>query len=107
METNTNDYILFEAAGLIKIALIREWQTLQSTVISSLRQYLLHYVINKPNLAPYVRGVILQVIAIIIKSNSIFDKGKERQDILGEIENLIMTADLPRVNKINSMNIVT
>ncbi|XP_029049144.1 exportin-4-like [Osmia bicornis bicornis] len=96
LETNTNDYILFEAAGLIKIALIREWQTLQSTVVSSLRQYLLHYVINKPNLAPYVRGVILQVIAIIIKSNSIFDKGKERQDILGEIENLIMTADLPR-----------
>ncbi|KAF3420096.1 hypothetical protein E2986_07329 [Frieseomelitta varia] len=96
LETNTNDYIVFEAVGLIKIALIREWPSLSQTDISSLRDYLLRYVINKPNLPPYVKGCILQVIAIIIKRGSVNDSGQARQTILGEIENLIMTGDLPR-----------
>ena len=101
LETNTNDYIVFEAVGLIKIALIREWPSLPQTDISSLRDYLLRYVINKPNLPPYVKGCILQVIAIIIKRSSVNDSGQARQTILGEIESLIMTGDLPRVNKTN------
>ncbi|KAK1126040.1 hypothetical protein K0M31_005568 [Melipona bicolor] len=96
LETNTNDYIVFEAVGLIKIALIREWPSLSQTDISSLRDYLLRYVINKPNLPPYVKGCILQVIAIIIKRGSVNDSGQARQTILGEVENLIMTGDLPR-----------
>ncbi|OAD58633.1 Exportin-4, partial [Eufriesea mexicana] len=96
LETNTNDYIVFEAVGLIKIALIREWPLLSQTDISSLRNYLLRYVINKPNLPPYVKGGILQVIAIIIKRESVNDSGQARQVILGEIENLIMIGDLPK-----------
>ncbi|CAD1472640.1 unnamed protein product, partial [Heterotrigona itama] len=96
LETNTNDYIVFEAVGLIKIALIREWPSLSQIDISSLRDYLLRYVINKPNLPPYVKGCILQVIAIIIKRGSVNDSGQARQTILGEVENLIMTGDLPR-----------
>lgn len=50
---------------------------------------------------PYVKGCILQVIAIIIKRGSVNDSGQARQTILGEVENLIMTGDLPRVNKIS------
>lgn len=96
LESNTNDYIIFEAVGLIKIALIREWPSLSQTNISSVRDYLLNYVISKPNLPPYVKGCILQVIAIIIKRGSINDSGQARQTILGQVENLIMTGDLPR-----------
>ncbi|CAK9814579.1 xpo4 [Anthophora plagiata] len=96
LETNTNDYILFEAAGLIKIAIIREWPSLPETDISALREYLFHYVINKPNLTPYVKGCIIQLIAIIIKRGSVNDSGQARQRILGEIENLIMTGDMPK-----------
>ncbi|CAK9828307.1 Xpo4 [Anthophora retusa] len=96
LETNTNDYILFEAAGLIKIAIIREWPSLPETDISALREYLFHYVINKPNLTPYVKGCIIQLIAIIIKRGSVNDSGQARQRILEEIENLIMTGDMPK-----------
>jgi hypothetical protein len=67
LETNTNNYIVFEAVGLIKILLIWEWLLLSQTHTSSLRNYLLHYVMNKPNLPPYVEGSILQLIAILIK----------------------------------------
>jgi hypothetical protein len=101
LETNTNDYIVFEAVGLIKIALIREWPLLSQTHISSLRDYLLHYVMNKPNLPPYIEGSILQLIALLIKKGTINDSGQTRQAILEEIENLIMTGNLPKVNKTN------
>jgi hypothetical protein len=101
LETNTNDYIVFEAVGLIKIALIREWPLLSQTHISSLRDYLLHYVMNKPNLPPYIEGSILQLIALLIKKGNVNDSGQTRQAILEEIENLIMTGDLPKVNKTN------
>lgn len=75
LETNTNDYIVFEAVGLIKIALIRKWPLLSQTHTSSLRDYLLHYVINKSNLPPYVEGSILQLIAILIKRTTVNDFG--------------------------------
>ena len=96
LETNTNDYIIFEAVGLIKIALIREWPLLSQTHTSSLRDYLLHYVMNKPNLPPYVEGSILLLIALLIKKGTINDSGQARQAILEVIENLIMISDLPK-----------
>lgn len=97
LDSNTIDYILFETVGLIKAALVQEWVTLSETDISSLRQYLLHYVLNKPTLAIYVRGRILQVIAIIIKRGSVDDFGQERGRILNEVESLIRNGDLPKV----------
>lgn len=99
LETTTLDYVLFESAGVIKTALIREWPTLQPSDIASLRQYLLHYIISKPTLAPFVRERILQVIAIIIKRGSVEDLGAQRKEILNEVEGLIMNGDLPRVGK--------
>ncbi|KAM0733116.1 Exportin-4 [Formica fusca] len=96
LELSTVDYVLFETAGLIKTALVQEWPTLSESDISSLRQYLLHYVIGKPTLAPYVRARILQVIAIIIKRGSVDDFGQERRQILNEVESLIRNEDLPK-----------
>ncbi|XP_033334978.2 exportin-4 isoform X1 [Megalopta genalis] len=105
LETNTNDYILFEAAGLLKIALVEEWSSLNKQDIYSLRQYLLHYVINKPHLATYIKGKILQVIAIIIKRNRFTDSGQEQQQFLDEVEELIMTGDLSR--KVLGCNLIS
>ncbi|XP_014203920.1 exportin-4-like [Copidosoma floridanum] len=96
LETSTMDYVLFESAGVIKAALIREWTLLQQSDIHSLRQYLLHYIISKPTLAPFVRERILQVIAIMVKRGSVEDLGEERKEILNEVEGLIMGGDLPR-----------
>ena len=101
METSTIDYVLFESAGVIKIALIREWPMLPPEDIVSLRQYLLNYIMNKPTLAPFVRERILQVIAIMVKRGSVEDFGQERRQILNEVEALIMSGNMPRVNCFN------
>ncbi|XP_018372809.1 PREDICTED: exportin-4-like [Trachymyrmex cornetzi] len=105
LELSTVDYILFETAGLIKTALIEEWPTLSESDISSLRQYLLHYVIKKPTLAPYVRTRILQIFSIIVKRGSVDDFGQERNRIINEIENLIKSGNLP--NQILGCNILS
>ncbi|XP_071566040.1 exportin-4 [Temnothorax nylanderi] len=105
LELSSVDYILFETAGLIKTALIQEWTTLEKSDVSSLRQYLLHYVISKPTLAPYVRTRILQVFAIIVKRGSVDDFGIERNRIMSEIENLIKSGNLP--NQILGCNILS
>lgn len=83
---------------------MQEWITLSETDVSSLRQYLLHYVLNKPTLAPYVRARILQVIAIIIKRGSVDDFGQERGHILNEVESLIRNGDLPKVDAYRKTN---
>ena len=108
LETSTIDYVLFESAGVIKAALIREWSMLPAEDIISLRQYLLHYIISKPTLAPFVRERILQVIAIMVKRGSVEDLGEERRHILNEVEGLIMSGDMPRVctEKIKIMLII-
>lgn len=59
-ETSKVDYVLFEAAGLIKEAIIREWSFLNDE-IKALQQYLLSYVVEKATLAAFVRERILQV----------------------------------------------
>ncbi|XP_011307073.1 exportin-4-like [Fopius arisanus] len=96
LETSTVDYVLFEAAGLVKAALIREWNLLPSSDIISFRQYLLHYIISKPTLAPFVRERILQVIAIMVKRGSIEDNGEERRAMLNEVEGMVMSGDMQR-----------
>ncbi|XP_015117470.1 exportin-4 [Diachasma alloeum] len=96
LETSTVDYVLFEAAGLVKAALVREWNLLPSSDIISFRQYLLHYIISKPTLAPFVRERILQVIAIMVKRGSIEDNGEERRAILNEVEGMVMSGDMQR-----------
>ncbi|XP_012251237.1 exportin-4-like [Athalia rosae] len=96
LERSPVDYVLFESAGLIKNALVREWSMMPAADIVSLRQYLLHYIISKPQLAPFVRERILQVIAIMVKRGSVEDFGQDRGQILNEVEGLIMSGDLRR-----------
>lgn len=96
LENSQVQYIMFEAAELLKSALIREWSFLQESDIISLRQYLMHYVMNRTPSA-FVQERLLQVIAIMIKRGSVEDLGQERANILSEVENLIIGADPAKV----------
>ncbi|CAG5101281.1 Similar to Xpo4: Exportin-4 (Mus musculus) [Cotesia congregata] len=96
LETSSVDYVLFESAGLIKGALVREWTLLPSADIGSLQQYLLHYIVNKPTLAPFVRERILQVIAIMVKRKSVEDSGANRGVLLNQVESMVTSGDSKR-----------
>lgn len=61
LEKSSSDQVRFEAAGLIKSALIREWSLLSENDISSLREYLLNYLLRK-DAPPFLREKLLQVI---------------------------------------------
>lgn len=91
LENSSSHYVLFEAAELLKSALIREWSFLMESDIISLRQYLMHYITNK-ELPPFVQERLLQVIAIMVKRGSVEDFGRERGNILKEVENLIVNS---------------
>ncbi|KAF5273427.1 hypothetical protein FQA39_LY07444 [Lamprigera yunnana] len=93
LEESQVHYVLFEAAELLKSALIREWSFLQKSDIISLRQYLIEYVFRRNDLPFFVHERILQVIAIMIKRGSVEDCGVERTNILNDIENLIANGD--------------
>ena len=53
--------MLFEAAGLIKDGLVREWRSVSKEEVAAMRAYLLAYVINRPALSGYVRERLVQV----------------------------------------------
>lgn len=97
LEKSNNHYVLFEAAEVMKIAIIREWSFVLNSDKVSLRHYLFQYVTTK-DLAPFVRDRILQIIAIMVKRASAEDNGKERGNILQEVENLIVNAETNKVN---------
>ena len=78
-ETTKVEYVLFEASGLIKEGLIREFNTLSKEDVSGLRTYLLSYVVGHPTLSAFVRERIVQVMAIIIKRQSVEDLGQDRR----------------------------
>lgn len=91
LEKSSVDMLLFEAADVIKRALIFEWDSLQEQDRLDIRQYLLNYVLQR-ELQPYVREKILQAIAIIIKRKSVTDAGQETRYILDEMAKLMSTA---------------
>jgi hypothetical protein len=88
-EISKVDYVLFESAGLLKDGLIRDWKELTADEIKALRGYLLSYVINHPTLSNYIRERIVQVVAIIIKRQSVEDFGEDRRQVLNEVSQLI------------------
>ncbi|KAH0541119.1 exportin-4-like [Cotesia glomerata] len=96
LETSSVDYVLFESAGLIKGALVREWTLLPPADIASLQQYLLHYIVNKATLALFVRERILQVIAIMVKRKSVEDSGADRRVLLNQVESMVTSGDSKR-----------
>lgn len=87
---------MFEGAEVMKAAIIREWSFLLHSDKISLRQYLFQYVTSR-DLPPFVRDRILQIIAIMVKRASIEDNGRERGNILQEVENLIVNAESSKV----------
>lgn len=60
LEKSASEYVLFEAASLLKTGLIREWNLLSETDISSLRVYLLNYLL-RTDVPPFIREKLLQV----------------------------------------------
>lgn len=93
LEKTHVDILRFEAADMIKSAIVAEWDTLEDQYKLSLRQYLLNYILNQ-NVQPFVREKILQVVAIMIKRSSILDAGVERGYILDEAQKMISTGDI-------------
>ncbi|KAK5650842.1 hypothetical protein RI129_001871 [Pyrocoelia pectoralis] len=104
LELSQVDYVLFEAAEILKSALIREWTFLLESDTISLRQYLIQYVTNRVNLPFYVQERLLQVIAIMVKRSSVEDFGQERTAIITDIENLIISGD--HAKKIMGCNLI-
>ncbi|XP_026810149.1 exportin-4-like [Rhopalosiphum maidis] len=90
------DFVLFETAGTLRDALIRDWILLSQDQKNELRQYLFQFIMRDGNMAPFVRERILQVIAIMIKRGSVEDGGQERSNILDEVEKLIFNGDLKK-----------
>ena len=88
------EYVLFESAGLIKDGLIREWDRLSGDDVKGLRAYLLAYVTAAPTMSNYVRERIVQVIAIIVKRQSIDDMGVDRRQVLEEVKQLIVGGNM-------------
>lgn len=82
----------------MKAAVIREWSFLLNSDKVSLRLYLFQYVTNR-ELPPFVRDRILQIIAIMVKRASIEDNGRDRANILQEVENLIVNAEPSKVSE--------
>ncbi|CAK1585539.1 unnamed protein product [Parnassius mnemosyne] len=93
LEKSTSDYVLFEAAGLIKSGLIREWSLLSKEDTCSIREYLLNYLLKKEN-PPFLKERLLQTIAIIIKRGSVDDGGRERKALLAELEKIILSSPI-------------
>lgn len=96
MESCHNTYVQFEAADLLKNAIIREWSFLQESDIQSLRQYLMHYIVGRECPA-FVQDRLLQVFAIIVKRQSIDDFGKDRFEVLNDVKDLITKSDHSKV----------
>lgn len=93
LDASTSDLVLFEAAGLLKDSLIREWNSVSEQDLKSLKTYLLNYVVQKTTLSAYVRERILQVVAIMVKRGSVEDLGANRGQILNDVEQLVLSGD--------------
>jgi len=59
------DFVLFETAGTLRDALIRDWILLSQDQKNELRQYLFQFIMRDGNMAPFVRERILQVMNIM------------------------------------------
>ncbi|RXG62157.1 Exportin-4 [Armadillidium vulgare] len=95
LETSKTEYLLFEAAILLRLGIIREWSTLTREDIIQLRRYILHYIVNNQTEKIHcVREMLSQVVAIIVKRLSVEeDPCEDRTQFLSEVEQLISMPD--------------
>ncbi|KFM64442.1 Exportin-4, partial [Stegodyphus mimosarum] len=88
-----SDYVQFQAASLLKQAVIREWHLVEKTELDQLRTGLLNYVIQNVSLQNYVREQLLLVVAIMVKRASVEENSEIVADFLTEISQLITSGD--------------
>ncbi|XP_069936406.1 exportin-4 [Cherax quadricarinatus] len=93
LETTQVDYLLFEAATLLRVGVIREWRDLSKEDSLQLRQYIVHYVVSRRTIPHYVRETLVQVVGIMVKRGSVEDQGEDRGRLLTEVEQLISSGD--------------
>ncbi|KAK7073379.1 Exportin-4 [Halocaridina rubra] len=93
LEGSQVDYLLFEAATLLRVGVIREWRDLSKEDILQLRQYIVQYIVSRHNLPHYVRETLVQVVGIMVKRGSVEDQGEDRGRLLTEVEQLVSAGD--------------
>uniref|UniRef100_A0A182N2V3 Exportin-4 n=1 Tax=Anopheles dirus TaxID=7168 RepID=A0A182N2V3_9DIPT len=93
LEKSMVDLVLFEAADVLKKAVVGEWKFIAEQDRASLRQYLLNYVIQR-DVPVFIRDKLLQVVAIMIKRASLEDHGVERGQILDETKKMLTSGEL-------------
>ncbi|KAK3870310.1 hypothetical protein Pcinc_024464 [Petrolisthes cinctipes] len=93
LENSQVDYLLFEAASVLRVGVIREWRDLSKEDSLQLRQYIVHYVVTKHNIPHYVRETLVQVVGIMVKRGSVDDQGHDRGQLLTEVEQLVSSGD--------------
>ncbi|XP_014679724.1 PREDICTED: exportin-4-like, partial [Priapulus caudatus] len=94
LENSKLDYVMFQAAGAIKEAVVREWSLLADDDVKSLRNYLLQYVTQRPELQGYVREQVLQAVAVIFKRGSLqTTQGADHEQLMSDVTGLIGTGN--------------
>lgn len=96
LEKSNVDYLHFEAAEVIKRAIIREWNFVSFSDKEDLIQYLFKFVVTR-DIPCFVRDKILIAISIMVKRISADDNGKQRGNLLNQVEDLISTAENSKV----------
>lgn len=62
VDHSQQEYVLFESATTLKLALVRDWVTLSQDQKNELRQYLFQFIMERYGILPaYVREKILEV----------------------------------------------
>jgi hypothetical protein len=92
LEGSNVDLVMFEAADVLKNAIVVEWNYLQEADRLGLRQYLLNFITQR-EMPPFIRAKLFQVVAIMLKRASLVDMGQERGQILAEAKKMLLSGD--------------
>lgn len=85
---------------MIKNILIYEWRGLSDDDKLLMRQKLLDYVIQNPNLPASVIERVLQIVAIMVKRKFLEDGGEELKVLLETIKGMIFGSQDNRVQQV-------
>ena len=61
IETSKTDYLLYEAANLLKLGIIREWDQLGTQDILQLRAFIMQYLVDNFTKPAFMREMLSQV----------------------------------------------
>lgn len=100
LEKTRVELVLFETVKMIKNILIYEWRGLGDDDKMVMRQKLLDYVINNPNLPSSVIERVLQIVAIMVKRKFLEDGGDELKVLLETIKGMIFGSQDNRVQQV-------